>query len=442
MPKPIDIAIINGHVLPMGGAPAIPDGVVTIADERITGVGAMGSIDITHARKVIDATNCAVLPGFVDCHTHVAPNLVTRGLFTGLTAHERLGRLALLKGELDYATLYWASLCGLVEMVKSGITSFNEQFDAYRVTPQLEALREVPLRATLGYGIADSGTYEFLAGYSHRMLDTFGELVQEHHNTRNGLLHLALAPHSPSTCSEDLYRRTRATATLHRVPIHTHVAEGPDEHRLVNDRHGTSPVQWLARLGVLDTDVTAAACSALDADDIRALAETGTRVAHCPTSNMLQGAGTMPLHELLAAGVTVGLGSDGPGGHHAIDPFAAMRSCGLLHRSATPTSPQLTADQLLALTTSEAALAMHRPTAGSLASGLAADVIVVDLDREHIVPAHDAASAVALACRPDDVRHTIVDGRILMEDRVLTTVDEIEVRARVREAAAYLQHAC
>jgi len=440
MPKPIDIAIINGHVLPMGGAEAIPDGVVTIADERITGVGPMGSIDVSRARKVIDATNCAVMPGFVDCHTHVAPNVLTRGLFHGLSAHEQLERLVLVKEGLDYGALYWASLCGLIEMVKSGITSFNEQFDAYRVTPQLQALREVPLRATLGYGLADSGVYSFLADYSHRTLDSFGALVQEHHNTRNGTLHIALAPHSPSTCSEDLYRRVREVATRLRLPIHTHLSAGPDEHRLVADRYRTTPVQWLAKLGVLDTDVTAAACSLLDEGDIRALADTGTRVAHCPASNALCGAGTMPLHELLAAGVTVGLGSDGPSAQHAVDPFAAMRSCALVHQTARPNGAHLTAYELLEFATSGAAAAMHRINTGALEPGLAADVIVVDLDREHTVPAHDPAVAVVFAARPDDVRHTIVDGRILMEDRALTTVDEVEVRARVREVAAQLVH--
>lgn len=436
MPKPIDIAIINGYVLPMGGAAPIADGVVTIADERITGVGPMGSIDISRARKVVDATNCAVMPGFVDAHTHLAPNVLTRGLFPRLSAHERLERLALVKEGLDYGAQYWASLCGLIEMVKSGITSFNEHFDAYRVTPQLQALREVPLRATLGYGLADSGTYSFLADYSNRTLESFSSLVQEHHNTRNGTLHIALAPHSPSTCSEDLYRRVREIATRLRLPIHTHLSEGPDEHRLVVDRHGATPVQWLARLGVLDTDVTAAACSLLDAHDIRALADTGTRVAHCPASNALLGAGTMPLRELLAAGVTVGLGSDGPAAQHTVDPFAAMRAGALVQHTARPDRAPLTAYELLDLATSGAAAAMHRINTGALEPGLAADVIVVDLDREHTVPAHDPVAAVVFGARPDDVRHTIVDGRVLMEDRALTTVDEVEVRARVREAAA------
>lgn len=430
MPKPIDIAIINGHVLPMGDGAAIRDGIVTIADERITHVGPAGSIDISRARKVIDATNCAVLPGFVDCHTHVAPSLLTRGLHRGLAPHELLTEMAQVKEKLDFAALYWASLCGLIEMVKAGVTGFSEHFDAYRVTPQLEALRELPLRATLGYGLADRGAYSFLADYSTRTLDAFGALVQAHDNTRNGLLRIALAPHGPATCSADLVRRAREVSQRHRVPMHTHLDEVTGSE--------LTPVQWLKELGALDTDVTLAASCALSRADIETVADLGVRVAYCPTSSSMTGQGTLSLPALLDAGVTVGLGSDGSTANHGADPFSLMRSSALLQRATGAAAASLTPEQLLGAATNGAAAASHRLTSGSLEPGLVADVIVVDLDREHTLPAHDPAAAVAFAARPDDVRHTIVDGRILMEDRVLTTVDELEVRARVREAATLL----
>ena len=175
MPRPIDIAIVNGYVLPMGGAAEIPNGVVTILDDRISGVGPAGSIDLSNARKIIDATNCAVMPGFANSHTHVASNLLLRGLLEDVHLFEWLQTMWKLKKNFDFETLYWANMCGLVEMVKSGITSFNEHFDAYRVTPQIEALKQIPLRATLGYGFADRGLYSDVTDYSWRTLRNFGE---------------------------------------------------------------------------------------------------------------------------------------------------------------------------------------------------------------------------------------------------------------------------
>ncbi len=154
-----DLAIVNATILPMGGVAQIDRGALTIAGDRILAVGPADQVSTAGAAKVIDARGRVVMPGFVNCHTHIASNMLLRGLLEDVQLFEWLSTMWKLKRNFDEETLYWASLMGLVEMVKSGMTCFNEHFDAYRVEPQIAALKQMPLRATLGYGFADRGVY-------------------------------------------------------------------------------------------------------------------------------------------------------------------------------------------------------------------------------------------------------------------------------------------
>jgi 5-methylthioadenosine/S-adenosylhomocysteine deaminase len=166
---PTDIAIVNGTVMPMGGAPPIAGGTVMISGRTIAAVGPAGA-DTARAAKVIDATDCVVMPGFANCHTHIASNQLLRGLLDDVRIFEWLKAMWQLKSNFDEETLYFASLNGLIEMVKSGITTFNEHFDAYRVEPEIEALKVLPLRATLGYGFANRGIYASITDWSWKTL--------------------------------------------------------------------------------------------------------------------------------------------------------------------------------------------------------------------------------------------------------------------------------
>ena len=434
-----DIAIINGTVLPMAGREPISGGVVTISGNRIQSVVGGDGVDTSGARKVIDASGCVVMPGFANSHTHIASNLLLRGLLEDVLLFEWLQTMWTLKQNFDHETLYWASLCGDLEMLKAGITSFNEHFDAYDVEPQIEALSEIPLRATLGYGFADRGLYAPRYDYSRRTLDNFGEIVRQHHDTRDGLLHISLSPHAVYSCGAEMWHEVRGLADDLGVTVHTHLSEGMQEVRYCLENYGMRPVQWLHSLGFLKSDVTAAHCSQLDADDIAVLAETGTKVAHCPVCNAKIGSGTMPLREVLGAGITVGLATDGPASHNSSDLFEEMKFAGLIHKTITGDVEFLRIDQLLELSTRQGALAMHRPDTGRLEAGAKADVIVVNLDTAHSQPVYDERAALVYSARADDVLHSVVNGRLLMENRVVAGVDEERIRHRFHESAHRLK---
>ncbi|MFM8553683.1 MAG: amidohydrolase [Acidimicrobiales bacterium] len=429
-----DIAIINATVLPMGGRPDIANGTVTITGNSISAVGD-GTVDTVGAGKVIDARGSVVMPGFANSHTHVASNLLLRGLLEDVLLFEWLQTMWSLKRNFDHDTLYWASLCGDLEMLRAGITSFNEHFDAYDVEPQIEALAEIPLRATLGYGLADRGLYAPRTEYSHSTMARFGDIVAEHHDTRDGLLHIALSPHAVYSCGADMWREVRRLADSLSVSIHTHLSEGRQEVAYTMENHGMRPVQWLDSLGFLGPDVTAAHCSSLDVVDIATLARTGTKVAHCPVSNAKLGSGTMPLRAVMAAGVTVGLATDGPASHNSSDLFEEMKFAGLIHKTVTDDVEFLKIGEILEMSTSQGALAMHRPDTGRLEPGARADVIIVNLDTAHAQPVYDPRAALVYSSRADDVTHSIVNGRLLMENREVTGIDEERIRARFHEAA-------
>jgi 5-methylthioadenosine/S-adenosylhomocysteine deaminase len=434
-----DLAIVNATILPMGGAAEIRGGSLTISGEYILDVGPSASIAIDGAARVIDADGMVLMPGFVNCHTHIASNMLLRGLLEDVQLFEWLSTMWRLKRNFDEETLYWASLMGLVEMVRSGITCFNEHFDAYRVEPQTEALKIVPLRATLGYGFADRGIYAPIADWSWRALDRFSDKVAAHHRSGNDRIHIGLSPHAPYSCGEVMFRKVRAVADDLGLVIHTHLAEGPQEIAYVRETYGATPVQWLASFDFLKSDVTAAHCTQLDDDDISILAKTGTRIAHCPCCNAKLDSGTLRLHACRAAGINVGLATDGPASHNSLDMFQEMKFAGMIHKEKMHDVEFLKTRELLEMSTAEAAKAMNRPETGILAPGMKADMILVDLDRPHCLPVYDLPAALVYSARADDVHTTIVDGKVLMSGRVVAGIDEAEIRARFREAALALK---
>lgn len=423
----------------MNNQAPIPDGVVTFSGGVIDRIGTAGSVDVSGAGRIIDARGGAIMPGFINSHTHNASNMLLRGLDEDAELWSWLESMWKLKQNFDPETLYWASLCGLIEMVRSGITCFNEHFDAYAVEPEVEALKVIPLRATLGYGFADRGIYEPISEWSWKALENFGEKVARHHMSADGRIQVALSPHAPYSVGAEMWKLTRKVADDHGVSIHTHLAEGMNEVRYMQDTYGTTSVQWLESMGFLGPDVTAAHCTRLNDVDRRIMAERGVKIAHCPVSNAKLVSGTLDLGAVTDAGITVGLATDGPASHNTMDLFQEMKFAGLIHKDRTQDPLFLPTRQLLNLATTGSAAAMHRPELGRLAPGHPADIVVVDFDTAHTMPVYDPESTLAYASRADDVRFTIVAGEVLLDDKQIPGVDETEVRRRFRESALALR---
>ncbi|MFK8043580.1 amidohydrolase family protein [Congregibacter sp.] len=439
-----DLAIIGGEILTMtqqsqAGNSAALKGAVLVSENRIIAVGDEAEIGPYVAKKTIDATDQVVMPGFSNCHTHIGSNVLLRGLNEDAKLFEWLQSMWRLKQNFDHETLRLASLAGLAEMALAGITSFNEHFDAYSVSPEINALETIPLRATLGYGFADIGLYGDLKDWSYGALDNFGEIAKEHHNTLDGRLRVALSPHATYSCTEKLWRQCADVAGEHQLTIHTHLSEGQQEHQFVSDNHGMTPTGWLHSMGLLGPHLTAAHCTTLTDDDIALMAEHDVKVAHCPISNAKLCSGIMPIRKLMEAGVTVGLATDGPASHNTLDMFQEMKFGAITHKNHNLDPELLTVSEMLEMGTREAAKAMHLDEAGTLAPGQLADIIVVDLNNAHCAPRYDSQAALVYSSRADDVIHTIVDGQVVVENGVLQGVDLQGMLGELRERAGNLR---
>lgn len=432
---PADLAITGGTVVPGTGAEPF-DATVVVNDGMVSGLASPD--ESVEANRTINASGSAVLPGFVDSHTHIASNMLLRGLLEDVELFEWLATMWKLKENFDHDTLYWASMCGLVEMARSGITCFNEHFDAYAVTPQVRALEEVHLRATLGYGFADGGVYADVSDWSWAAVKDFDTASAGASGIDGDRVRLALSPHAPYSCSEPLWRSVRELADDRSLPIHTHVAEGMNEVQFMEETYGRTTVQWLDDIGFLGPDVTAAHCTQLTASDISIFAEHDVKVAHCPVCNAKLVSGTMDLRGLKAAGVTVGLATDGPASHNTLDAFQEMKFAAITHKQATEDPTFLTTSEVLTMATRESAIAMHRPELGTIAVGAPADLVVVDLERAHTAPVYDVEAALVYQSRADDVTHTIVGGQVVFDGEVVG-VDEARVVAKFREHAHALR---
>ncbi|MGZ0219526.1 MAG: amidohydrolase family protein [Acidimicrobiales bacterium] len=431
-----DLAIVGGTVVSCDGAdPRLAT--VTVRDGVVVDIVDGGrTID---ARRTIDASGSAVLPGFVDSHTHIASNMLLRGLLEDTELFAWLDTMWRLKQNFDHETLYWASMCGLVEMAKSGITCFNEHFDAYAVTPQVRALEEIHLRATLGYGFADGGVYADVADWSWAALADFDAASSGAADIDGDRVRLALSPHAPYSCSEPMWREIRELANDRQLPVHAHIAEGPRESAFMQETHGKTTVQWLNDIGFLASDITAAHCTQLTPSDMRLLAEHDVKVAHCPICNAKLVSGTMDLRGLMDAGVTVGLATDGPASHNTLDTFQEMKFAAITHKQATGDPTFLTTREVLGMATEGSAKAMHRPELGTVSVGAPADLTIVDLTGIHVAPVYDIEAALVYGSRADDVTHTIVGGRIVLDNREVVGVDEEEIVARFSEHAIALR---
>ena len=412
----------------------IPGGGLAIAGDTILAVGQGAELMARYpGAAVIAEPHGLIMPGLVNVHTHAAMSLF-RGLADDLPLMEWLQdyifpREAGLTGEV----VYQATLLSLCEMIKSGTTSFC---DMYLFAADVARAVELSgMRAWLGevlydfpspnYGELENGfayTRELLARYRHHPLIT-----------------ITVDPHAVYTCSPELLTRLGALAREEDALYVIHLAENEEEVRTCRQRYGRSPVAHLEALGLLGPRVVAAHCVMLTPVEIALLAERGVKVAHCPESNLKLASGIAPVVQMLAAGVCVGIGTDGSASNNDVDLFGELNTVAKIHKvdRMDPTAMNA-ATCLHAATLGGAAVLAAEDRIGSLEAGKKADCIVLDLNQPHLTPIYHPVSHLVYAARGSDVIHSVIGGRVVMRSRQLQTLDEAAILARIREIGAGL----
>jgi 5-methylthioadenosine/S-adenosylhomocysteine deaminase len=433
MSERVDLLVGGGDVVTADAeGTVVRDGAVAVRDGGILAVGPAGELRERYtADEDIDARDCLVLPGLVNTHTHLAMTLL-RGRADDVTLQGFLERVLRWEAELlSPKNVAAAVRVALAESVRAGVTTALDMYWFHEAAE--EVAREAGWRLLAGPVFMDVPDSPDGRAYEKRMEWARRDLAgRAGHGP--GVRPVVFA-HSAYTLEPAQLGEIGALAREFGALLHIHAAENAAEVATVEGRHGMRPVELLDSLGLLGPGLLLAHAVDLTGPEIAALARTGTSVAHCPVSNLKLGCGIAPVPRLLSAGVTVGLGTDGSVSSNTLDVLGAVRQAALVHKAAgDPTA--VDAEQAVRMATIEGARALGLgDQLGSLEPGKRADLIVLDLGRPHLRPRHDVWSALAYAAQSGDVRDTVVEGRVLMRDRVLTTLDEAAALAALEDAA-------
>jgi 5-methylthioadenosine/S-adenosylhomocysteine deaminase len=426
------VLIKGGTVVTMDAAETVLDGDVLVHGRRIEAVG--GDLSGAAADLTIDARGCAVLPGFVQTHVHLCQTLF-RGAADDLALLDWLKRRVWpLEAAHDAASLRASARLGVGELIRGGTTCALTMETVNHTEEVLRVVEESGFRATVGKCMMDKGE-EVPAGLREQSEDSIREslaLLEEWHGRADGRVRYCFAPRFAVSCTRGLLERVAELARERGVMIHTHASENVSECELVERETGMRNVLYLDSLGVSGPHVLLAHCVHLDEAETALLASKGTHVAHCPSSNMKLGSGVAPVSEMLARGVSVSLGADGAPCNNRLDMFTEMRTAALLQKVSRG-ADALPAARVLRMATLGGARALGLDEeVGSLEPGKRADITVLELGRLHTTPRPEVVSTVVYAADARDVRDVLIDGRPVLRDGELQTLDEREV---VAEAA-------
>ena len=425
-----DITIKNCMILPINNLKVVKKGLIAVKDRNISYVGDAANAPKIKSENTLEGNGKLAIPGLINCHTHLAMTLF-RGLAEDITLEKWLSdTIWPLEAKLTSKDVYAGSLLGCLEMVKNGVTCFSDMyFFEHKVA---EAVEMAGLRAVLASGIIEAGDLE----RGEKMLREAVDFAEEYNGYADGRVTTLLGPHTAFTCSEELLAKVREKASQADLGIHIHVAESKEMAEKVREEFGFSEVGLLENLGFLSHDVLAAHCIHLTREDMAVLAKRGVKVAHNPAANLKLAQGVAKVKELIDAGVTVGLGTDGAASNNSLDMFESMKVAALLQKTSYGDATVLPSMKVLEMATIRGAeaLGLERKI-GSLEVGKRADIILVDLKKPNLTPLHDLCASLVYSARGCDVDSVIVDGEVVMENREVKTLDEEEVMEKAKDAA-------
>ena len=413
----------------------VEDGAVVTAGDRIEAVGPAADLRERfpgHERRAFDI----VAPGLVGAHVHSVQSL-GRGVADDAELLDWLFDYVLpMEAGLDAEGMRLAAELGYLECLASGTTTVIDHLSVHHAGQAFEAARERGIRARMGKVLMDKESPDGLEEPTERGLRDSEALIRQYHGAANGRIRYAVTPRFAVSCSEECLRGARDLADRYDgVTLHTHASENAEEIAAVEAETGMRNVHWLDEVGLTGEDVVLAHCVHTDESEREVLAETGTNVAHCPSSNMKLASGIAPVEDYLHRGINVALGNDGPPCNNTLDAFTEMRQASLLAKVDELDPTAIAAETAFEMATENGAAAAGFERVGALREGWKADVIGLTTDNERSTPIHDPVSHLVFAAHGDDVRFTMVDGVVRYEDGEHVGVDESKALVNVDAAA-------
>ncbi|MEO8705835.1 MAG: 5'-deoxyadenosine deaminase [Kofleriaceae bacterium] len=391
--------------------------------------------------EIVDCTGCIVMPGLVQAHVHTCQTLA-RGRADDLELMDWLVKVIWpYEAALDEAAASASAELACAELLLGGTTAILDMGTVHHTDAIFAAAERSGIRATIGKAMMDAPDPLIPTGLresTQASLDESARLIERWHGRANDRLRYAYAPRFVLSCTDELLREVGVQARTRGVRIHTHASENHGEVALVRTRFGKDNIVVLDELGLLGDHCCIAHCIHLSEPEIRLLAERGAHVCHCPSSNLKLASGIAPIPELVAAGVSVAFGADGAPCNNNLDGFVELRLAALLHKHRLGPRTLPAAEIVRHATLSGAAALGLADRIGSLEVGKRGDVIAVDAQALHAVPAVNPWSTIAYASQSRDVRHVAVDGTLVVRDARLRTLELPKVRERAQQAAARL----
>ena len=428
----VDLIVAGGTVVTVDAERrVIEDGAVAVTGDSIVAVATRPEILARYMpARQIDARGKMMLPGFVNGHTHV-PMTLFRGLKDDVTLDVWL-KDYIFPAEARNVTedfVRWGTRLAAAEMIRGGTTTFADMYyfeDAIAEETKAAGMRGILGETWIDFPAPDNKTEAAMAAYTEKFLQRW---------QGDPLIHAAPAPHSIYLCSEKTLHDAQALARKYDAPILIHVAESKKEHDDSVAKNGATSVQYMNRIGLLGPEIIAAHCIFVDEADRKLLAEKGVGCVHNPSSNMMLASGVAPVIEERAAGIAVGLGTDGPAGsNNDLNLMEEMDLAAKLQKITKMDPRALGAKAAVEMATIDGARAVHmEKEIGSLEAGKKADFILIGLDTPNAVPMYDVYSQLAYALKASEVETVIIGGRVVMRDRKLLTIKEEEVLAKARE---------
>lgn len=433
----VDLLLTNGYLITMDQQMSLyPNGAVAIKGNSITAVGPAVELEAAYeAATTVDCRNCVISPGLINAHTHAAMTLL-RGLADDLRLDVWLyGYMMPVEREfVNHAYCYTGTQLACAEMIRSGITTFCDMY--YHEAEVARATADAGMRAVLAQTILkfpspDATNYDESLDYCRQFIEQW---------LGHPLITPAVGPHAPYTATPDMLQGCAALAVEFDVPLHIHIAETALEQKNSRSEYNMTVVPWVEQCNLFQAKVIAAHCVHLETPEMDIMRHHQAGIAHCPSSNLKLASGIAQVQKLVELGLHVGIGTDGPASNNDLDMFEEVRLAAFLQKGAFGDPTALPAKTTWGLATIEGARALHIDhLTGSLEAGKRADIAVIRADQIHQLPhfARDPEavySQLVYATKATDVRDVIVDGRVLMRDRALLTVNEAEV---IEEASRF-----
>lgn len=425
--KNIDLLIVHGTIITMDGQKTLlADGAIAIAHDKIVEVGQSKNLQRKYtARKVIDAHNSAILPGFINAHTHAAMTLL-RGYADDVNLKDWLEKHIWPEEKkiMSPEAVYCGTKLACIEMIRGGTTTFADMY--FFEEEVAKAVVEMGMRAVLG---KNPVPYQTAQVCEIDKVHTFMKKWAGH-----PLIHPAISAHSIYSCSKERLIETEQISKQYNVPLLMHLAETTKEVQDSLKNNKMRPVDYLYSIGLLTSRLVAAHCVHITPQETALLKKENVGIVHCPCSNMKLSSGVAPIQLFITHNLRVGLGTDGAASNNALDMMAEMKIASLLQKEVTKDPMALSAYQTLEMATIGSARALHMEAfIGSLEAGKKADIILIRLNALHQIPVYNVVSQLVYASKATDVRTVIVNGAVVMENRKLIhSIDEPNLRKQIK----------